>query len=93
MRVAGLIQMKTGDAVSGIVSRRLPWFRFIRVEQAELHEASTQTTTKADGVFWVPRSNVLFIQQLQRIVEHRPLPTGKAELPGPLMGTPDNTTA
>jgi len=85
LKIAGLIQLKSGDAVSGIVSRRLPWFRFLRVEMCELHESRTQTTTSADGTFWVPKANVLFVQQLQRIAS--PLPA-RGELPGPLMGTP-----
>ncbi len=88
MKIAGLIQLKTGDAVSGIVSRRLPWFRFLRVEMAELHEARTQTTTKADGTFWVPKANALFIQQLQRI-DTSPLSSGAATLPGPLTNVAD----
>jgi hypothetical protein len=90
MRIAGLIEFKSGDAISGIVSRRLPWFRFLRVENCELHEASTQTTTRADGTIWVPKSNVLFLQQLQR-VDTSPLPT-KVTLPGPLTSLPSKNT-
>jgi hypothetical protein len=88
MKVAALLQLKTGDAVSGIVSRRLFLFRFYRVDMPELHEARTQTSTKADGVFWVPKANVLFLQQLQRVIENRPLPAGAASIPGPLTGKP-----
>jgi len=53
----------------------------------ELHEASTQTTTHADGTFWVPKVNVLFLQQLQR-VDASPLPA-RGSLPGPLVGKTD----
>jgi hypothetical protein len=84
MKVAGLIQLKSGDAVSGIVSRRAWFFRFLKVEMPELHDAGTQTTTKADGLVWVPKSNVMFIQQLVRIVEDRQMPVDPARFPGPL---------
>jgi hypothetical protein len=80
-KVAGLIQLKSGDAVSGIVSRRAPFFRFLKVEMAELHNAQTQEATRADGVIWVPRSNILFFQQIQRVINHAP--QGPAVLPGP----------
>jgi hypothetical protein len=83
-RIAGLIQLKTGDAISGVVSRRAPWFRFLRVENTELHEAATQTTTRADGIIFVPKENVLFVQQLVRIAAG-PLPAGPATLPGPTL--------
>lgn len=63
-RIQGLVQFKTGDAVRGVVSRRSLVFRFLKVEQATLLDAGTQSETKADGVFWVPKSNVLFVQQL-----------------------------
>lgn len=66
-RIQGLIQLKTGDAVKGVVSRRSPVFRFLKVEQASLLEAATQKETTADGIIWVPKGNVLFIQQVVTI--------------------------
>jgi hypothetical protein len=84
MKAAGLIQLHSGDAISGIVSRRLPWFRFLKVEMPELLDAKTGATTPADGVVWVPKSNVMFFQQLIRVVEQRQLSHSKTTLPGPL---------
>lgn len=81
-RIAGLVQLKTGDAVSGIVSRRARWFTYLRVEMAELHDAATRTTTKADGSIFILKSNVIFVQQLVRIADEAP--RGPAALPGPL---------
>jgi hypothetical protein len=88
-KIAGLVQLKSGDAISGIVSRRAGWHRFYRVEMAELHDAGTQTTTRADGLIWVPKSNVVFLQQLVRIMEDRSFPAEPARAPGPL--TSQNT--
>jgi hypothetical protein len=79
-----MIQLKSGDAVSGITSRRLPWFRFLKVEMAELHDSQTQNSTPADGVIWVPKANVLLLQELLRVVADVPKVRSRGTIPGPL---------
>ena len=69
-RIAGLVQLKTGDAVSGIVTR-LPWSRYVRVENPQVHDAGTQTSTKADGKIFIPKINILFIQQMMLTADER----------------------
>lgn len=63
-KIKGMVQLKTGDAVKGIVSRRWPWFNFLKLESAEVIEAKSGQRSPVDGHLWVPKTNVLFIQEL-----------------------------
>jgi hypothetical protein len=81
---ACLIQLHSGDAVSGVVSRRMWPFTYLRVEMAELHDAATQETVRADGVFLVPKRNVMYVQQIVRVVPTTMPAQSKITLPGPL---------
>lgn len=83
---ACLVQLHSGDAVSGVVSRRMWPFTYLRVEMPELHNGATQETTRADGIILVPKQNVLFIQQILRVAPVE-MPAGKITLPGPLTST------
>jgi len=66
MKIEGLVQLKTGEAVRGIISHRLPFFRYLKVENPTAIEKGG-TESKADGIIWIPKPNVLFIQQIMRV--------------------------
>lgn len=66
MKIEGLVQLKSGEAVRGIISHRLPFFRFLKVENATaINEAGQESP--ADGLIWIPKPNITFIQQLIRV--------------------------
>jgi hypothetical protein len=72
MRVEALVQLKTGDAVRGVISHRAPWFRYLRVEgtateKVHVIEAKSQQHSTADGALLIPKANVLFLQQITRV--------------------------
>jgi hypothetical protein len=68
-----LVQLKTGDAIKGLVSHTAFFWRNIKVEQAfGISVADPKTATdpvKMDGVIWIPKTNVSFIEQLFRLAE------------------------
>ena len=66
--IEGLIQLKTGDAIRGIITHRAPVYRYLRVLNATAIEGRTEKSAKADGILWVPKANVLFIQELKRVI-------------------------
>lgn len=64
-RIEGLVQLKTGDAVKGVICDQ--WFsRFIRVDNASALSAADPASgqVKVDGIVWIPRANVSFIQEI-----------------------------
>ena len=67
MKIEGLAQLKTGEAVRGVISHRLPFFRFLKVENPTAIERTTGQESKADGIIWIPKPNVLFIQEVLRV--------------------------
>lgn len=71
MKIEALVQLHTGDAIRGIVSRRAPWFRHLKVQNATAVEGRTGRSAPADGIIWVPKRNVQFIQELHRVVPFR----------------------
>lgn len=86
MKIEAMIQLTTGDAIRGIVSRRAPWFNHLKVENATAVEGTTGRSAPADGILWVPKKNVVFVQQLFRTVTNavsvpRPLTTENEEAP------------
>jgi hypothetical protein len=90
---ACLVQLRSGDAVSGIVSRRMWPFGHLKVELPFFHDAATQETTKGDGIFWIPKGNVLFVQQMV-IVAPTTLPqAGSVTLPGPTLTSEGRSTS
>jgi len=64
MQIEGLVQLQSGDAVRGIVGRlRWPW-RYIRIHGATAFSAQTGDGSPVDGVVWIPKRNVLYVQEL-----------------------------
>jgi hypothetical protein len=66
-RHEGLVQLRTGDALTGLISRRSFVFRYLRVEQGSkgivgISENDPNHPTKIDGVVLVPKRNISFIQ-------------------------------
>ena len=64
-RMEGLVQLRTGDAVRGVISRtRWPW-RYVRVDTpTALSVRDPDHPAKIDGIAWIPKENVSFIQEL-----------------------------
>ena len=65
-RITGLVQLKTGDAVRGVVSRlSWPW-RYVRIDTAEAFSAidPTGAPVKVDGVVWIPKTNIAYVQEV-----------------------------
>lgn len=64
-RIEGLVQLKDGDAVRGVLSRRLLFWRFMRVDNAiGISVKDPAHPAKMDGVVWVPRANISFVQEV-----------------------------
>jgi hypothetical protein len=63
-----LVQLKTGDAIRGVTTRLWWWFRYLKVQNCSVIEVKTGKISPADGVILVPKQNVMFIQQLLRVV-------------------------
>jgi len=63
VRKTGLVQLKTGDAITGAISRRLFVFRYLRIDNATALAAADDHPTRMDGYVLVPKINVAFIQQ------------------------------
>jgi len=63
MRKTGLVQLKTGDAITGAVSQRLFVFGYLRVDNATALAVTDDHPTKMDGYVLIPKTNVAFIQQ------------------------------
>ena len=66
-RMEGLIQLKSGDAVKGVISRT--WFsKFLRVDNATaMSSADPRNPVKMDGIVWVPRANISFVQEILKV--------------------------
>lgn len=68
-RIEGLVQLRNGDAVKGVLSRRLFFWRFMRVDGASVISAADPASgaVKATGIVWVPRDFIEFIQEVSKV--------------------------
>jgi hypothetical protein len=57
------VQLKTGDAIQGVISRRAWWWRFLVIDSPIAIEAKTSQQAKMDGQALIPKTNVSFIQR------------------------------
>lgn len=67
-RIEGLVQLTTGDAVKGVISRAPLFWKFLRVDNATgLAAADPGHPSKMDGTVWIPKSKVAFIQEITQV--------------------------
>lgn len=67
-RIEGVVNLKGGDAVKGVVLDRF-FSRFVRVDNASAASAADPGAgaVKVDGVVWIPRASILFIQEILKV--------------------------
>lgn len=66
-RLNGLVQLKTEDAVQGVISRMGFIWKYVRVDGATVIAfRDPNHPAPVDGVVWIPKRNVAYIQELIR---------------------------
>lgn len=68
MKILGIVQLTSGDAIRGVVSRRMPFWKQLKVENATAIEGRSGKSASVDGILWIPKTNVVFVQQLLHTV-------------------------
>ena len=64
VRITGLVQLKTGDALMGVISGRSFFFRYLRIDNATaMSMKDPDHPSRMDGAVFVPKANVSFIQR------------------------------
>lgn len=71
-RIEGLVNTKDGDGVKGVISRRAIFWRFLKVEAVGANKVTIMSEKDpahpliADGVVWIPRANIAYVQEIVR---------------------------